>query len=127
MAGLISGAKGQSKVLGIPVLKGGFMDGEVRRFLASCSNPNNEEWQIIDGYHFGGYAKFKPELIQFINHFNEEFGIPLDPIYTGKMVFALFDLAGKGFFEKKSTIVILHTGGLQGIAGFNERHGPLIQ
>ncbi|MEO1258025.1 MAG: pyridoxal-phosphate dependent enzyme [Bacteroidota bacterium] len=127
MAGLVSGAKRKSKILGIPVLKGGFMESEVRQFLAACGEPLNKEWKIVDGYHFGGYAKYKPELIQFINHFKEKFGIPLDPIYTGKLVFALFDLAEKGFFRKKSTVVILHTGGLQGITGFNERHGQLIQ
>ena len=127
MAGLITGAKGQSKILGIPVLKGGFMEKEVLHFLTSCADSKTQNWQIIDGYHFGGYAKFDNELISFINQFKATFNIPLDPVYTGKMTYAIFDLAKQGFFEKKSNIVLLHTGGLQGIAGFNERHGHLIQ
>ncbi len=126
LAGLIVGIKEKGQVLGIPVLKGGFMEKEVNGFLEKCGMPYFKNWKVNDEYHFGGYAKFRPELIEFINDFKKKFSIPLDPIYTGKLMFALFDLAGKGFFEKGSTVVMLHTGGLQGIAGFNERFGGLL-
>jgi 1-aminocyclopropane-1-carboxylate deaminase len=126
LAGLVSGLKGRSMALGISVLKGDFLKNEVANLLETCGEPARDNWQINIGFHFGGYAKFKPELIDFINHFKKTYGIPLDPVYTGKLFYAIFDLAEKGFFEKNATIVLLHTGGLQGVAGFNERFGNLI-
>lgn len=126
LAGIAVGMGRTGTALGIPVLKGDFMDNEVDEFLKNCTQDNQGNWETIDSYHFGGYAKFKPELIDFINDFKKEFNIPLDPIYTGKLAFALFDLAGKGFFKEGSTVVMLHSGGLQGIAGFNERFGNLL-
>lgn len=64
--------------------------------------------------------KVTPELIQFINSFYEEHQVPLDPIYTGKMVFGVMDLIEKAYFTKGSKILLIHTGGLQGIAGMNK-------
>jgi 1-aminocyclopropane-1-carboxylate deaminase/D-cysteine desulfhydrase-like pyridoxal-dependent ACC family enzyme len=69
-------------------------------------------------YHFGGYAKTKPELFAFMQDFEQQFRIPLEPVYTGKMFFGLFDLIGKNYFPAGTKIVALHTGGLQGNAGF---------
>ena len=77
-------------------------------------------------YHFGGYAKFTGELIHFINAFREQHSIALDPVYTGKMMYGIFDQIRKGYFKKGSKIIAVHTGGLQGIAGFNEQFGELI-
>ena len=127
LAGLILGMKGKGKAIGVPVLKGDFMEKEVNWFLEKCDVPSFSNWQIMDGYHFGGYAKFKPALLDFINQFKSDHGIALDPIYTGKLMYAIFDLAGKGFFEEGATVVMLHTGGLQGILGFNERFGNLLR
>ena len=64
-------------------------------------------------YHFGGYAKSTPVLDAFIREFMERHGIPLEFIYTGKMMSGIFDLASKGFFEKGSTVLAIHTGGLR--------------
>ncbi|WP_235292164.1 1-aminocyclopropane-1-carboxylate deaminase/D-cysteine desulfhydrase [Portibacter lacus] len=75
-----------------------------------------------DQYHFGGFAKHRPELIQFINQFE----IPLDPLYTGKMMFGIADLIESNYFAPEDKIIAIHTGGLQGIAGFNARFGNLI-
>ena len=72
-------------------------------------------------YHFGGYAKVTAELIAFINFFKHNFKIPLDPIYTGKMLFGIWELIKKDYFREGSSIVVIHTGGLQGIEGMNER------
>jgi 1-aminocyclopropane-1-carboxylate deaminase len=71
-------------------------------------------------YHFGGYAKWSPNLITFINDFKIKYGIALDPVYNGKMFYGVFDLIKKGYFKENSTIVLVHTGGLQGIEGFND-------
>ena len=121
LTGIVSGLEGRSTALGISVLKGDFLKNDIANLLESCGEPPRNNWQVNTDYHFGGYAKFKPELIDFINNFKKTPGIPLDPIYTGKLFFAVFDLAEKGFFEKNSTVVLVHTGGLQGISGFNER------
>jgi 1-aminocyclopropane-1-carboxylate deaminase len=77
-------------------------------------------------YHFGGYAKYSSELVEFINEFNTKHKIPLDPVYTGKMMYGLFNMIQQDVFKKGSRIIAIHTGGLQGIDGFNERFGNLI-
>ena len=100
-------------VLGFPVLKGGFLQSEITKFVTK----NN--WKLITDYHFGGYAKINEELITFINDFKSNYGIPLDPIYTGKMMFGLFDLIQRDKIEPYSKILAIHTGGLQGIDGIN--------
>ncbi len=126
MAGIIKGLNGAGNVLGIPVLKGDFMQKEVAGLLQKCTGNIPQNWQIFNNYHFGGYAKFTPELLDFMRSFQQDFGIPLDPIYTGKMMYGVFDLASKDFFEKGSTVVMVHTGGLQGVKGFEERFGDLL-
>ena len=126
LAGLILGTNNYGKVLGFPALKGGdFLQKDIVNLLDNNAN-NYTNWQLITDYHFGGYAKFKPELIDFINDFKRQFNIQLEPIYTGKMLFGIFDLIQKDFFEKGTTIIAIHTGGLQGIDGFNQRFGDLI-
>ena len=124
ISGLINSAKSHQKIIGFPALKGDFLKEDIRKFA------KNENWELITDYHFGGYGKIKPELITFINTFKSQHNIPLDPIYTGKMMFGIFDLIEKGFFPKDSKILIIHTGGLQGIAGMNlklkRKNLPLI-
>ena len=71
-------------------------------------------------YHFGGYGKVSDELINFINDFKKETQIPLDPIYTGKMIFGILDMVKKDKFEPDTKILAIHTGGLQGIVGMNK-------
>lgn len=114
IAGLINGSKPCQKVLGFPALKGGFLSDEIRKF---ATNPN---WELLTGYDFGGYGKIDLTLIQFINQFYRQTGIPLDPVYTAKMVFGVIDLIGRGYFPEGSKILMIHTGGLQGIAGMNQ-------
>ena len=126
IAGLICGLKGKKKVVGIPVLKGGFSGAEVRQLVADYSGMDFENWQMINSYHFGGYAKYNMELVEFINRFRDIQDIPLDPVYTGKMMFGLYDLVKEDYFKPGSSLIVLHTGGLQGIRGFNQRFGNLI-
>ncbi len=110
MAGMTEGLASAKQILGFPVLKGGeFLEKEINKFTTKEGN-----WQLIYDYHFGGYAKSTAELEKFKTEFEKEFNLPLDLIYTAKMMFGVFDLVRKGFFKKGSTILILHTGGLQG-------------
>jgi 1-aminocyclopropane-1-carboxylate deaminase len=115
LAGLIAGLKGNKQALGIAALKGAdFLYDDIRSLLSQAGHPEYQNWSINLDYHFGGYAKTKPELINFIHEFEADYGIPLEPIYTGKLFYGLFDLINKGYFSRGTTIVALHTGGLQG-------------
>ena len=121
IAGMISGLK-KGRVLGFSALKGDFLRGEVKGLLSNCDVDISENFSINTDYHFGGYAKFKPDLIKFMNDFKSQYEIELDPVYTGKMFFGIFDLVQKGYFEEGSTVVAVHTGGLQGVEGFRARY-----
>lgn len=115
LTGIVAGLDGTAKTLGFSVLKGDFLKHEVAEMLNDYCKKQYSNWDIHSDYHFGGFAKFPPDLIAFINGFKDEFQLPLDPVYTGKFFFGLFDLIGKGFFPKGSTVLAIHTGGLQGI------------
>jgi len=115
ISGIINSLLPHQKVLGFPALKGDFLKEEIRKFA------RKENWELITDYHFGGYGKVSQELIAFINQFYLENQIPLDPIYTGKMVFGVMDLIEKNYFPENSKILLIHTGGIQGIAGMNIR------
>jgi len=117
LAGLIPKLKQGQRALGFSALKGdAFLEKAISQLLGKEAKLLN--WEILYEYHFGGYAKVKPVLIEFMKAFETQFNIPLDPVYTAKMLYGLFNLAEKGFFEKGKTIIALHTGGLQGRAGF---------
>ncbi|WP_421824207.1 1-aminocyclopropane-1-carboxylate deaminase/D-cysteine desulfhydrase [Flagellimonas oceanensis] len=124
-AGLIHASLPHQTVLAFPALKGNFLLDEIRTFV------QHERWQLITDYHFGGYAKVDQQLIAFINLFKHETGIPLDPIYTGKMLFGIFDLVKRGVFAPGTQILAIHTGGLQGIEGMNrilkKKNLPLLE
>ena len=114
ISGLINSSLPHQKIIGFPALKGAFLNEDIRKF-AKHSN-----WELCTDYSFGGYAKVNQELIQFINQFKNDFGIPLDPVYTAKMMFGIDDLVKKGFFSRSTKILAIHTGGLQGISGMND-------
>ena len=115
MAGIVKALAGRKKIVGFSVLKGGgFLSAEVKKWTAdSFSN-----WNIEQDYHFGGYAKTTNELIKFISEFEKQHQLPLDQVYTAKMMFGILDLIQKGYFKRGSTILALHTGGLQGRNSF---------
>lgn len=113
ISGLINSSLQNQQILGFPALKGDFLNDEIRIFA------KKDNWNLISDYHFGGYGKINLELIEFINAFFEETKVPLDPIYTGKMVFGVIDLISKNYFPAHSKILLIHTGGLQGIEGMN--------
>lgn len=122
LAGLILQQQGKKKLIGISSLKDEYLPSAVGEML----DKNYDNWEINFDYHFGGYAKFNQELIAFINTFKNQTKIALCPIYTGKMMYAFYDLAKKHYFEKGSKILCLHTGGLQGIEGFNKAYNNVL-
>ncbi|WP_298426524.1 pyridoxal-phosphate dependent enzyme [uncultured Kordia sp.] len=115
IAGISKGAYAHQKVIGFPALKGDFLQEEIKPYVST------DNWTLINAYHFGGYGKVTDELIQFINTFKNQTEIPLDPIYTGKMLYGIIDLIKKGHFAKQNRILAIHTGGLQGIEGMNRK------
>ena len=116
LAGIINSLQPQQKAIGFPALKGAdFLEKDIQQYVTS------KEWEMCYDYHFGGYAKVNKELIDFINNFKQTHKIPLDPVYTGKLFFGVFDLIAKDYFREGTTLLLIHTGGLQGIEGMNER------
>lgn len=114
-AGLVENLPSNFEVHGINVLKNKGIDEEVKEWIKEPQGIHN----IIHDYHFGGYAKTNARLIDFANAFIQEHKIPLDPIYTSKMCYAVFDMIEKGLIEKGSKIIAIHTGGIQGVTGYN--------
>lgn len=113
ISGIINSSIEKQQIIGFSSLKGAFLSDVIRNFV------NKTNWNIIGDYHFGGYGKINDELVSFLNLFYNHTSIPLDPVYTGKMVFGVMDLINKGYFLPNSKILMIHTGGLQGIKGMN--------
>jgi 1-aminocyclopropane-1-carboxylate deaminase len=113
VAGLIEATKPHQYVLGFSALKGDFLAKEISRWTSKS------DWSLQTDFHFGGYAKVNSELIDFMNSFQNRYQIQLDPIYTGKMFYGIFELIASNFFSKNTRILAIHTGGLQGIEGMN--------
>jgi 1-aminocyclopropane-1-carboxylate deaminase/D-cysteine desulfhydrase-like pyridoxal-dependent ACC family enzyme len=122
-AGLAKTILADQTLIGISSLKGNFIHQEIEDLLAIHQITPKGKTQLMDTYHFGGYAKYKQELIDFIWKFYEDFGIVLDPIYTGKLVFGVWDMISNNQFPKGSSILMIHSGGLQGNIGFTDRTG----
>lgn len=109
--GLRNSLSGQVNMLGFAGFKNGaYLFDEIKNNLG---NPS-AKWQFYDAYHFGGFAKHTPKLIEFINSFFNKFNIPLDFVYTGKMMFGLFDLLKEQQIPEGTHLIAIHTGGLQG-------------
>ena len=122
IAGLIAELNGSKKAIGFAVLKGAdFLRTDVEKLISEYTGKSYANWQINQDYHFGGYAKISEELLRFVLRFREINKIPIEPIYTGKMFYGIYKLATDGFWEKGETIIAVHSGGLQGLAGLNER------
>lgn len=110
-AGIVSGLKNHQQAIGIAVLKGAeFIDDAVKKY-----NPTIKTFQVIHDYHFGGYAKSATELDEFCKSFSGTKNIPVEPVYTGKLFYGLYDLIRKDFFAEGKTIVVVHTGGVLNI------------
>ena len=116
IAGIINATNEHQEVIGFPAIKG---FTQLEKNTESCVNKNN--YKFINNYHCGGYAKLTNQLIEFMNNFFKTQNIPLDAIYTGKMMLGIMDLVSKDYFPKGSSILAIHSGGLQGNKGMNQR------
>ncbi|WP_342647303.1 pyridoxal-phosphate dependent enzyme [Mucilaginibacter sp. CSA2-8R] len=119
-AGIIAGLQQQqapSVFHAVPVFKNGdFMQQEIDTYLDTPAN-----YQLHTAYHFGGYAKTKPELINFIKAFVASTGILIEPVYTAKALYAVLDLANQSYFKPESNILVIHSGGIFGLLGLENK------
>lgn len=113
IAGISKYAEENQKVIGFTVVR----DVSLEQRIKELSTKNN--FNLIEA-DYGGYGKISDEIVRFINDFWKQYNIPLDPVYTGKMMMRLFQLVEEGFFPAGSRILAFHTGGLQGIEGANQ-------
>ncbi len=122
LAGLISTSQNQYELLGIAVLKQAeYLKSAIHSLLSEQAKRYNN-WQLITDLHRGGYGKFSPQDCQQIIDFSQHCHIDFEPIYSGKMLLGFLDLLSLGYFKAKQRIVLLHTGGLQGLGGMVERN-----
>ena len=116
LSGIIRSLKPSQHAIGFSSLKGGgFLNDEVKKYV------DHSNWSIQFDYHFGGYAKINLELVSFMNEFKRDFSIQLDPVYTAKMFYGIFDMIKNEQIRSNSTILAIHTGGTQGIEGMKQR------
>jgi 1-aminocyclopropane-1-carboxylate deaminase len=119
-AGLLQGVQElglQTAVHVVPVLKGGdFITEEITRYTGPST-----QLQVHTDYHFGGYAKTTEPLLMFMRDFVARQGMLIDPVYTAKLFFAIEDLARNGTIKKESKVLAIHTGGLLGIWGMQDK------
>ena len=125
LAGLISGDtianSRHHRILGVAVLKqADYLVAEIQKLLTSQGLLHNN-WQLLTEFHRGGYGRFSAGDAARIIAFNQQTGVTFEPVYSGKMVLALLDLLEQGYFKPKERIVLLHTGGLQGLGGMIEQ------
>ena len=120
LAGLIEGAPQHTKLLGVAVLKQAlYLIDEIKQLSNKANQQQN--WQLLCDFHDGGYGKFSDDLWQFCQTFSEQHAIPLEPIYSGKMLYAVWQLIEQGYFSEGTHIIAVHTGGLQGLDGLKYR------
>lgn len=111
MAGLLEAADPKQQIIGISVLKNNFsVEKEIQSILEKKTTPLN----LINDYHFGGYAKQKPALLHFMNDLYMNEGLPTDFVYTGKLFYAVNELIQQKYFSNNANILVIHSGGLQG-------------
>jgi 1-aminocyclopropane-1-carboxylate deaminase len=129
LAGIALSLHEGQRAIAFPVLKNGaFLAQEIEslltNYLASdlpTPYTSPASWELVCDYHFGGYAKVNDELLLFSQQFKEEHDVPLDYVYTAKMFYGVMDLLQQEFFCKGDSLLLVHTGGLQGNVGMEER------
>ena len=120
LAGLAKGCTGNTQVIGVAVLKqADYLNHDIRQLLTT--QHQGAPWQLLTDFHYGGYGKFTDEVWTFCELMRQTFHLPLEPIYTGKMLFAIWQLISQDYFPKGSSITAIHTGGLQGLDGLKYR------
>jgi 1-aminocyclopropane-1-carboxylate deaminase len=111
LAGIINAADPHQKVIGIPVLKN---EGSIENEINALLENENRSYTLMHQFHQGGYAKTNPTMIDFMNKLWHTEKIPTDIVYTSKLLFGVEQLIQENYFEKDTSILVIHSGGLQG-------------
>lgn len=129
VAGITIANNGRSKIIGFSALKGGeFLTKEIFNHIQTVTNDEELTEELMNSFelntefHLGGYAKITEELLNFVRNFYSQHQIKWDTIYNGKMAFGVFELIKANYFPKNSSILLVHTGGMQGIKGIEQRN-----
>jgi 1-aminocyclopropane-1-carboxylate deaminase len=118
LTGLLAGLRGRSRVIGIPVLKNAeFLHQDIARLLTEAGYPAQHNYELHHDFHHGGYGKAPAILREFCSNFSAQTGVPIEPIYTGKLFYALTALCAAGHLQRGQTLIAIHTGGMQGARG----------
>ena len=119
LAGIAAGLDESYALTGISALKGaGDLERRVQQHLSALQGGDFASWQILHDFHCGGFARVSPALKEFIRAFEAAHGVALEPVYTGKMLFAIHQLMKRGEWESKTPVLAIHSGGMQGRRGF---------
>lgn len=108
-----------TQYLGFAVMKNPQLDNAIKKTL---TEPSTTHWKINHDYHFGGFAKTSTELNTFISQFKSDHNIQLEPVYSGKLLWGIFDLIKQNHFKHGTKLLAIHGGGLQGLRGFKENN-----
>lgn len=111
LAGIINAADPRQKIIGIPVLKN---EGSIESEINALLEDKNRPYTLLHQFHQGGYAKTNPMMLDFMNRLWDAEKIPTDIVYTSKLLFGVGQLIKENYFEKNATILVIHSGGLQG-------------
>lgn len=114
ISGIINASKSHQKIWGFSALKTDLSD-KVGAFV------QKDNWKLFQEENFGGFAKINGDLVSFMNRFARKYDLSLDPVYTGKMAYALIQKLEDGEIQPEQRILMIHSGGLQGISGMNTR------
>lgn len=115
LAGAVGAVASGVEIVGVPALKGGeFLYRDIPELLAAQGRSDSGGWRLWPDYHFGGFARTTPALLEFIAVFEARHGIELEPVYTGKLLYAVYDRLQAGDFQAGQHVVVWHSGGLQG-------------
>lgn len=115
--GILSNLVADKKVIIVPAWKG-CTKTYIEDLLAKYEIHTRCKWEVWPDYHFGGFGRYNTKLADFMYSFSTKTGIPLDPVYTGKMMYAIHDKMQSGYFKNSDRVMAIHTGGLQGMTGF---------
>ncbi|MGV4984072.1 1-aminocyclopropane-1-carboxylate deaminase/D-cysteine desulfhydrase [Streptomyces sp. NRAIS4] len=110
LAGLAAGLAAGQRALGVPVLKGGFLDGDVQALQERAFGVRTGSWSLDDRFHFGGYARTTPELHAFAQDFEDRHGLPVERLYVAKLLYGLVALAEEGAYARGTAIAAVVTG-----------------
>ena len=110
LAGLAAGLAPDQRVLGIPVLKGGFLGADIAALQERAFGGRRGDWSLDERFHFGGYARVPAELAAFAEDFEDRHGLPIERLYVAKLLYGLVALADEGAFPRGTTIAAVVTG-----------------